>query len=53
MVINTRFPKKDVSQTRTQSVIQNDVHETDYVKNQRVKWVKQRKQWESTDIYPT
>jgi prophage tail gpP-like protein len=43
----------DVSQTRTQIVIQNDVRETDYVKNQRVKRVKQRKQWEFTDIYPT
>ena len=32
----------DVSQTRTQIVIQNDLRETDYVKNQRVKWVKKR-----------
>ena len=53
MVINTRFPKKDVSQTRTQIVIQNNVCETDYVKNQRFKRVKQRKQWEFTDILPT
>ena len=40
----------DVSQTGTQSVIQNDLRETGYVKNQRVKWAKQRKQWEPTDI---
>ena len=26
------------------------VREIDYVKNHRVKWVKQRKQWEPTDI---
>ena len=32
----------DVSKTRTQIVIQNDLRETDYVKNQRVKWVKKR-----------
>ena len=43
----------DVSKTRTQIVIQNDLRETDYVKNQRVKWVKQRKKWEPTDILPT
>ena len=43
----------DVSQTRTQIVIQNNVRETDYVKNQRFKRVKQRKQWEFTDILPT
>ena len=43
----------DVSQTRTQIVIQNNVCETDYVKNQRFKRVKQRKQWEFTDILPT
>ena len=40
----------DVSQIRTQVVIQNNVCETDYVKNQRFKRVKQRKQWEFTDI---
>ena len=32
----------DVSKARTQIVIQNDLRETDYVKNQRVKWVKKR-----------
>ncbi|SVE31793.1 uncharacterized protein METZ01_LOCUS484647, partial [marine metagenome] len=32
-----------VSKTRTQIVIQNDLRETDYVKNQRVKWVKKKR----------